>query len=78
VPAERALYVVAAPSSLNLLTCIMRVQILCLFKVQCHEFVECIAFSADGKRIMMGTEYGVVVIADAATGAKVSSFVGVR
>ena len=37
-----------------------------------------IAFSADRTRIMMGTGHGAVVIADAATAAEVSRFVGVR
>jgi hypothetical protein len=37
-----------------------------------------LAFSADGKRIMMGTDSGVVVIVDAVTGAEVFRLVGVR
>jgi len=37
-----------------------------------------IAFSTDGKRIVMGTDYGVVVVVDAATGAEVVNFVAVR
>ena len=55
-------------------------QLLCLDERNCHGIahVDSLAFSADGKRIMMGTEYGIVVIADAATGAEVSWCVGVR
>ena len=53
-------------------------QMLCLDAKHGTGYVEYIAFSADRKRIMMGTDYGVVVIADAATGAEVSRLVGVR
>ena len=37
-----------------------------------------VAFSADGKRIVSGSADKLVKIWDAATGAQVSSFVGVR
>jgi len=41
------------------------------------ELVLSVAFSADGKRIVSGSEDGLVKIWDAATGAQVSSFVAV-
>jgi len=46
----------------------------------CHGIgrVVSLAFSADGKRIMMGTDDGAAVIADAVTGAEVIRVVGVR
>ena len=47
-------------------------QILSLLDEDTGIFADCVAFSADGKRIMMASDYGVVVIADATTGAEVS------
>ena len=42
------------------------------------DMVLCVAFSADGKRVVSGSFDNLVKIWDAATGAQVSSFVGVR
>jgi WD40 repeat protein len=40
--------------------------------------VNTVAFSADGKRVVSGSDDTLVKIWDSATGAEVSSFVGVR
>ena len=59
-------------------------QLLCLDQHNCYGIRlgighwDFLAFSADGKRIMMGTDSGVVVIVDAVTGAEVFRLVGVR